>query len=52
MSRAQVGPDFGGPNLLCLDSFLASTSYSFIIAAIYLWAVSPFLMRAWAITEV
>jgi hypothetical protein len=32
MSRAQVGPPFGGSALLCSLSFLASFSYSFIAA--------------------
>jgi hypothetical protein len=32
MSRAQVGPTFGGTSLLCSLSFLASFYYSFITA--------------------
>jgi hypothetical protein len=53
MSRAQVGPDFGGPALLCSLSFLASFSYSFIASCETTSGPStPLLMREWTIAEV
>jgi hypothetical protein len=53
MSRAQVGPAFGGPALLCSLSFLASFSYSFIAVVKQPLGLQPLLlMREWTIAEV